>query len=93
MLTLFQATFKNVFVPGTAHKRSFPSTPGLCIKIRCSAFDMEKILHSHENKTHYFSRLCTWPHFKSEVFFELGSGLVEWPSRVPQLWNFCVFFC
>lgn len=37
MLTLFQATFKNVFVPGTAHKRSFPSTPGLCIKIRLSA--------------------------------------------------------
>lgn len=37
MLTLFQATFKNVFVPGTAHKRSFPSIPGLCIKIRLSA--------------------------------------------------------
>ena len=37
--------------------RSFPSSPGLCIK--CSTFDEEMIFHSHANKTHIHKKGCT----------------------------------
>ena len=44
-----------------------------CIKTRLSspAFDMEIIFHAHANKTRLFSqeRLCNWPHFESEGFW------------------------
>ena len=32
--------------------------PGLCIKIKCSAFDVEMIFHSHANKTHFHKKGC-----------------------------------
>ena len=39
-------------------------------EVKCSAFDMEIIFHSHENKNHFHKklRLCTWPHFESGDF-------------------------
>ena len=57
--------------------RSFPSSPRPRYQreVKCSAFDMEMIFHSHANKTHFlteemrFKRLCTWPHFESEGFW------------------------
>ena len=35
--------------------RSFPSSPGPLFQneVKCSAFDMEMIFHSHANKTHF----------------------------------------
>ena len=49
--------------------RPFPSSPGPLYQneIKCSAFDMQMIFHSHANKT----RLCTWPYFESEGFWNL----------------------
>ena len=57
--------------------RPFPSSPGPLYQneVKCSAFDMEMIFHSHAHKTHFlteemsFERLCTWPHFESEGFW------------------------
>ena len=50
-------------------------TPLYQNEVKCSAFDMEMIFHSHANKTHFlteemcFERLSTWPHFESEGFW------------------------
>ena len=57
--------------------RSFPSSARSLYQneVKCSAFDMEMIFYSHGNKTHLlteemsFERLCTWPHFQSEGFW------------------------
>ena len=49
--------------------RPFPSSLG---RLYLNAFDMQMISHSHANKT----RLCTWPHFESEGF---------WNSEVAYL--------
>ena len=52
--------------------RPFPSSPGALHEneVKCSAFHMEMIFHSHANKTHFTQeRLCTWPHFESEGFW------------------------
>ena len=39
-------------------------------KVKCSAFDKEMIFHSHANKISFLQeRLCTWPHFESEGFW------------------------
>ena len=59
-------------------------------EIKCSAFDMAMIFHSHANKTHFSSqeRLCTWPHFE-----KLGSGLFVFnpfagQNQCPLPWLF-----
>ena len=52
--------------------RPFPSSPRLLyqIEVKCSVFDVEIIFHSHANKTLIFTeRLCSWPHFESEGFW------------------------
>ena len=40
--------------------RPFPSSPGPLHqnKVKCSAFDMEMIFHSHANKTHFHMKGC-----------------------------------
>ena len=37
----------------------FRVPPGLCQnEVKCSAFDMEMIFHSHANKTHFHKKVC-----------------------------------
>ena len=40
--------------------RPFPSSPGPLYQneVKCSAFDMEMIFHSHANKTHFIQKGC-----------------------------------
>ena len=40
--------------------RPFPSPPGSPYQneVKCSAFDMEMIFHSHANKTHFHKKGC-----------------------------------
>ena len=40
--------------------RPFPSSPGPLYQneVKCSAFDMEMIFHSHANKTHFHKKGC-----------------------------------
>ena len=47
--------------------KPLPSFPGPLYQneVKCSAFDMEMIFHSHANITHF----DTWPHFESEGFW------------------------
>ena len=42
-------------------KRPFPSSPGPLFQneVKCSAFDMEIIFHSHANKTNFHKKGCT----------------------------------
>ena len=53
--------------------KPFPSSPRPLhqneVTCKCSAFDMEMIFHSQANKTSSQERLCTWPHFESEGFW------------------------
>ena len=66
--------------------RAFPSSPGPLYEneVKCSAFDMEMIFHSHANKTHFHKKGCTLGLIlKVRVFgtrkwpMELGSGLLR----------------
>ena len=62
---------ENVDGPKARSYRPFPSSPGPLYQneVKCSAFDMEKVFHSHANKNSFSQeRLCTWPHFESEGF-------------------------
>ena len=43
-------------------------------KVKCSAFDVEMILHSHENKTHFTKNYVRLDSFWRWGFLELGSG-------------------
>ena len=64
---------------GYVTNRPFLSYPGPLYqnKVKCSAFDKEMIFHSHANKNSFLQeRLCTWPHFESEGF---------WNSKVAYL--------
>ena len=38
-------------------------------EVKCSAFDMTMIFHSHEKNPFSQERLYTWPHFESEGFW------------------------
>ena len=44
----------------TTNNRSFPSSPGPLYQneVKCSAFDMKMIFHSHANKTHFHMKGC-----------------------------------
>ena len=45
-------------------------------EVKCSAFDMEIILHSHANKTHFHKKGCAPTLIWKWGFLELGSGLL-----------------
>ena len=53
----------------------FPSSPGPLYqnKVKCSAFDMQMIFHSHANKTHFRKKVV---HFESESFW--NSEVAYW---------------
>ena len=57
--------------------RPFPSSPGPLFQNegRCSAFDMEIIIHSHANKTIYTRKVVHLTSFWKWGFLDLGSGL------------------
>ena len=48
------------YVTVKTENRSFPSSPGPLYQneVKCSAFDMEMIFHSHANKTHFYKKGC-----------------------------------
>ena len=48
------------FLKGHVSNRPFPSSTGSLYQneVRCSAFDMEMIFHSHANKTHFHKKGC-----------------------------------
>ena len=60
----------------------FPSSRGLLFQneVKCSAFDMEIIFHSHANKTHFHKKGCA-PSFilKVRVF-----GTRKWPIELAS---------
>ena len=59
--------------------RPFPSSPEPRYQndVKCSAFDVKMVFHSHANKTHFHKKGCA-PSLilKVRVFLELGSGLL-----------------
>ena len=61
----------------------FPSSPGPLYQneVKCSAFDMKMIFHSHANKTHFHKKGCA-PSLilKVRVF-----GTRKWPIRATPL--------
>ena len=57
--------------------RPFPSSPGALHEneVKCSAFDMKMIFHSHANKTHFHKKGCALGLIlKGRVF-----GIRKWP--------------
>ena len=38
-------------------------------EVKYSAFAVERIFHSHANKIHFHKKVCNWPHFESEGFW------------------------
>ena len=56
--------------------RPCPSSPGSLYenKVKCSAFDVEMIFHSHANKTHFTKNYVHLDSFWRCGFLELGSG-------------------
>ena len=56
--------------------RPCPSSPGPLYenKVKCSAFDVEMIFHSHANKTHFTKNYVHLDSFWRWGFLELGSG-------------------
>ena len=66
--------------------RPFPSSPGPRYQneVKCSAFDMEMILYSHANKTHFHKKDCALGLIlKVRVF-----GTRKWPIKLEsQHWG------
>ena len=64
--------------------RPFPSSPGPLYQneIKCSAFDMQMILHSHANNTHFHKKGCAprASYWKWGIL-ELGNGLLSIKPR------------
>ena len=81
---LLTARVFSIYVPHFPGDRPFPSSPVPLYQneVKCSAFDMEIIFHSHANKTHFHKRGCAlglvlkvrvfgtrkWPIEKSSFF-------------------------
>ena len=64
----------------------FPSSPGPLYQneVKCSAFDMETIFHCRVNKNSFSQeRLCTWPHFESEGFWNSKVAYSEFIDQLP----------
>ena len=55
-----------------------PSSPGPLYQneVKCSAFEMEIIFHSHANKTYFHKKGCTLGLILKVGVLELGSGLL-----------------
>ena len=53
-------------------------------EVKCSAFDMEMILYSHANKTHFTRKIVHLASFWKWGFLELGSGLLNSNLSIGQ---------
>ena len=62
--------------------RPFPSSPGPLYQneVKCSAFDMEMIFHSHANKTHFHKKGWAFGLILKVKVFETR----KWPIAPPQ---------
>ena len=63
--------------------RPFPSTPRPMYQneVKCSAFDMEMIFHSHANKTHFHKKGCAF----GLILIVRVFGTRKWPIEdVPS---------
>ena len=62
--------------------RSFPSSPGPLYQneVKCSAFDMEMIFHSHGNETHFIQKGCALGFILKVRFFET----LRWPIKFTK---------
>ena len=58
--------------------KPFPGSPGPLFQneVKCSAFDMEMIFHSHANKTHFHKKGYALGLILKVKVLELGSGLL-----------------
>ena len=66
---------KLLFLMLISHVR-VPPGPLCQNEVKCSAFDMETIFHSHANKTHFHKKACVLGLIWKVRFFEPGSGLL-----------------
>ena len=66
--------------------RSFPSSPGPLYQneVKCSAFDMQIIFHSHANKTHFHKKGCALGLILKARVFETR----KWPIECVCVWFF-----
>ena len=67
------------------NNRPFPSSPGPLYQneVKCSAFDMEMIFHSHANKTHFHTKGSALGLFlKVRVY-----GTQKWPIMLDKVWK------
>ena len=72
----FATTWQGGHVGGQ-YNRSFPSFSGPLYQneVKCSAFDRERIFHSHANKTHFYRKGCALG-----LFLKVrGFGTRKWP--------------
>ena len=79
---LHNTTHKNKRRLAEKGNRSFPSSPGPLYQneVKCSAFDMEMIFHSHANKTHFYKKGCALGLIlKVRVF-----GIRKWSIRTQD---------
>ena len=65
--------------------RPFPSSPGPLYQneVKCSAFDMEMIFHSHANKTHFHKKSCGLGLFLKVRAY----GTRKWPITLDKVWK------
>ena len=76
-------------VRSSTNRRPFPSSPGPLYQseVKCSAFDMEVIFHSHANKTPFHKKICALGLIlKARVF-----GTRKWPIVLVSRWQFLIF--
>ena len=71
--------------------RPFPSSPGPLYQneVKCSAFDMQTILHCHANKTHFHKKGCAL----SLVLKVRDSGTRKWPIVHQTAFFFSTQYC
>ena len=73
----------HTYLHGFYTNKPFPSFPGPLYQneVKCSAFDVEMIFHSHANKTYFHKKGCALGLIlKKRVF-----GTRKWPVRIILL--------
>ena len=70
-----------------SRNRPFPSSPGPLYQneVRCSAFDVRMIFHSHANKTHFHKKGCALGLILKVRVFETRKWPILWMNQVRSL--------
>ena len=66
---------QHIFVIKKIEKKNYPRHGTLDPGLKCSAFDMEMIFHSHANETHFHRKGCSRGLILKVGVMELRSGL------------------